>query len=302
MENFVPGVFIKIINKSFILLKCINTWCTLTGWTEYMVYSVIAVLAKTNHFWSFIQCTYQNIVIGYTYSCRWCWKHMWHRNEQIEHLHWTLWTKTHIFKLVKNLIPQSWSVLKSSHRMKPGKGLAPHGTSYGADHPSSLVTPWVPSSYKIEASLNTSHTVPHQLAPSVLELSSTNSRQFPLAPGAAAPLNSRWPRRSRDPGSDWSRDRRAGLSLVGSKLLGALIGWERQMLLWERRRRRSTCPRHFMGTCFKFGQCGFYEFDAYCNWPNNCKLIVKTKFIHDSWNAFELTNVFLWYRQAFALD
>ena len=105
--------------------------------------------------------------------------------------------------------------------MKPGKGLAPHGTSYGADHLSSL---GFLSRTKSRPSLNTSHTVPHQLAPSVLELSSTNSRQFPLAPGAAAPLNSRWPRRSRDPGSDWSRDRRAGLSLVGSKLSGTLIG------------------------------------------------------------------------------
>ena len=31
--------------------------------------------------------------------------------------------------------------IKSSHRMKPGKGLAPHGASNGANHLDSLVTP-----------------------------------------------------------------------------------------------------------------------------------------------------------------
>ena len=72
--------------------------------------------------------------------------------------------------------------------MKPSKGLAPHGTSNGADHLDSLVTliasslSWVPLSQNLtKSSLNTSLTS----WPSVLELSSTNSRQFPLAPGGS---------------------------------------------------------------------------------------------------------------------
>ena len=300
MENFVPGVFIKIINKSFILLKCINTWCTLTGWTEYMVYSVIAVLAKTNHFWSFIQCTYQNIVIGYTYSCRWCWKHMWHRNEQIEHLHWTLWTKTHIFKLVKNLIPQSWSVLKSSHRMKPGKGLAPHGTSYGADHLSSLVTPILGF------------------------LSRTKSRPLWTRP---TPSHTSWPRpclncRPLIAGSfRWPRGQLLPSTLVGrdDHVIRALIGHVTGVLashwsdpncrgLWLAESGRCSC-----GNGGEEGAPALVTlWEHVSNLVNVVSInlmhivtdqtIVKTKFIHDSWNAFELTNVFLWYRQAFALD
>ena len=90
---------------------------------------------------------------------------------------------------------------------------------------------------------------------------------------------SHWSGGSRDRGSDWSRDRFAGSWLDGSEEWRTLIGWERQMLLWERRRRGSTCQDHFMRTCFKFGQCGFVKAFYALNLMKNTMISTLTKFI-----------------------
>ena len=110
-----------------------------------------------------------------------------------------------------------------SHRMKPGKGLTSHGTSNGANHLESLITKIAKSSLSHWILINPSLSPSSSSWPSVLELSSTNSRQFPLPPGAAAPLVSHCLRGSRDLGSDRSRDPCAGLSLAGSRQQGTWL-------------------------------------------------------------------------------
>ena len=162
--------------------------------------------------------------------------------------------------------------------MKPCKGLAPHGASNRADHLVSLLTPIARSRlcHNIPLWRNTSLSLAPAGRP-CLNCRPLIAGSFRWPSGGQLPSKaSHWSGGSRDRGSDWSRDRFAGSWLDGSEEWRTLIGWERQMLLWERRRRRgSTCQDHFMRTCFKFGQCGFVKAFYALNEEYNDKHIDK---------------------------